>query len=157
MQNSHTPLQKHLTHKSLHDALQILSEPFYNPNSPKSQVITDIIKNCESFRNVISNPVKLNEFSQLARSYVNYEVFDYGSVVQYEGELVDKICIILDGNVEEMQRRPEKEVQDDRLCKTFHGEKSLGVELEIKEKSQSYPGISRKEKSPFMTEISLTP
>ncbi len=65
-----SPLRKNFR-PLLEDALEILKDPFSNPDSDNYKMITYVVKNCDFFRQQIQSSVKLNQFANLSKDHLN--------------------------------------------------------------------------------------
>jgi len=118
-----SPVDQKLLKYLLEDALQILSKQVTNPESKDFQKVTHLLKRCEVFQSIFPSQACLNDFVQLAKYYVSYEVHEYGTVLLREKEYADKFCMILNGSVEKFRQKPyreiEKEVHEERKRKSI--------------------------------------
>jgi len=121
----------------LEDALQILKGPLHNPETKDFKKITSAMKNCCFFRDNFSSQVALNEFVELAKFYVGYEVHQYGTVVLHDKEYADKLCVILDGTMEKIFQKPYRKVEE---------------QMKEKRRGESFSGFSM---IPFKAKIHL--
>jgi len=118
-----SPADQNLFKYLLEDALHILEKQVTNPESKDFKKVTHLLKRCEVFRNLFPAQAMLDDFVQLAKYYVGYEVHDYGSVLLKEKEYADKFCLILRGSVEKFRQKGygeiENEVKEDRRRKSI--------------------------------------
>jgi len=92
-------------------AIEILQNPLYDPEGEDFKVITSVLKSCDFFQKNFKSPAKLNEFLQLAKFHLNYEVHNYGSVLIKEKDYADRFYFILQGNVQKFHQRPSYDVE----------------------------------------------
>jgi len=69
------------------------------------------MKNCYFFGKNFSPQVALNEFVDLAKFYVGYEIHKHGSVLLHDREYADKLYIIFDGTVDKVFQKLYGEVE----------------------------------------------
>jgi len=108
-----SPVDQNLFKYLLEDALHILEKQVTNPESKDFKKVTHILKRCEVFRNLFPAQAMLDDFIQLAKYYVGYEVHEYGSVLLKEKEYADKFCLILRGSVEKFRQKAYGEIENE--------------------------------------------
>jgi len=108
-----SPVDQNLFKYLLEDALHILEKQVTNPESKDFKKVTHLLKRCEVFRNLFPAQAMLDDFVQLAKYYVGYEVHEYGSVLLKEKEYADKFCLILRGSVEKFRQKAYGEIENE--------------------------------------------
>ena len=108
------PKSRHSSQQSIYqNALQTLQNPSYNPESHQWEAISSILRNCDFFRKKFLSPVKLNDFIQLAKPHVQYEIFEYGTVLIKEKAHAGKFYIVLKGTLNKLYKRSNNDIEEE--------------------------------------------
>jgi len=95
------------------EALRVLQSPLYNPESLDFEAVIRILRNCGLLKKVLGSSLRLEEFIQLAKFHLNYEVSDSAQVLVRHKDSIDRLSFVLRGSVQKLQQKVFHEIEEE--------------------------------------------
>ena len=123
--NSNNPVPKD-SKKAFDESLLNSWQHIIDPEADNFQHISNIIRTSDFFKRIFPQSAELGQFADLAKHHFIYEIQECGKILSKDKEIAQQFSVLLKGNVQKLQKRPQSEVDHEiSMNQVLHHTKSV--------------------------------